>query len=258
VNRDKEVDPVSSKKYEPKKVYEPIKRCFEGHPPLALRDGLVIHGGSCISPAVTDADVYIGFDAGMKKTARLYPWTEGVEVPFPIPDGRSFKEMTHFDKLVDWTIGQLEAGRKVHCGCIGGHGRTGTFFAVLVNRMMDEKAAAAYVRQHYCSKAIETTEQITWLHQTYGIDTVDPRPHWHTTHGHANGSNRDWSTAKGVSKQKAFNYKTKTPDEGDEFWDLQAEQQVAKKIAEIKASATTGTPPKMTTSIWGTTRVTGT
>src|SRR3954469_14998814 len=23
---------MSSKKYEPKKVYEPIKRCFEGHP----------------------------------------------------------------------------------------------------------------------------------------------------------------------------------------------------------------------------------
>jgi hypothetical protein len=245
---------VSNKKYEPKKVYEPVKRCFEGHQPLALRDGLVIHGGSCISPAVTDADVYIGFDAGMKKTARLYPWTEGVEVSFPIPDGRSFKEMTHFDKLVDWTIEQLEAGRKVHCGCIGGHGRTGTFFAVLVNRMTGDKDSSAYVRQHYCAKAIETSAQIDWLFDTYGITRVEPRPHWHAAH--ANGSNRDWSAAKGVSKQKSFGYKM--VDGRDEYWERDAEMKVAQKVAEIKASATTGTPPKMTTSIWGTTRVTGT
>ena len=43
--------------------------CYQSHPALKLPGTeLVIYGGSCISPAVKDADVYIGFDAGMTFT----------------------------------------------------------------------------------------------------------------------------------------------------------------------------------------------
>ena len=45
--------------------------CYHSHPPLKLPGTeLVIYGGSCISPVVKDADVYIGFDAGMTFTER--------------------------------------------------------------------------------------------------------------------------------------------------------------------------------------------
>jgi protein-tyrosine phosphatase len=51
-----------------------------------------------------------------------------------------------FKKLVAWTRKQLEAGLKVHCGCMGGHGRTGTFLAALSSDF-GEKDAISHVRR---------------------------------------------------------------------------------------------------------------
>lgn len=51
-------------------------------------------------------------------------------------------------------------GHKVEVGCLGGHGRTGTALgclAVLTGARPDE--AVAWVRQSYCSMAVETPAQ---------------------------------------------------------------------------------------------------
>lgn len=145
------------------------KRCYESHPPLPLPGtDLVIYGGSCSNPVVTDADVYIGFDYSMKMTQRSWPWKKGTEFLFKITDMQAPDNADEFKKLVAWAKKQLEAGLKVHCGCIGGHGRTGTFLAALVSEF-GEKDAINYVRQNYCQKAVESTVQVDFLKKHFGI-----------------------------------------------------------------------------------------
>ena len=157
------------------KTWTPSPRCYASHPPLPLGGGgLVIHGGSCLDPAVIDADVYIGFDRGMRLTSRQYPWTPGHELLFTINDMQAPAKPGHFKKLVHWTADRLTDGLKVHCGCIGGHGRTGTFFAALVRVMLDEPDAIAYVRQHYCKKAVESAAQVAFLAEHFGVEGASP------------------------------------------------------------------------------------
>jgi hypothetical protein len=147
--------------------------CYDSHKPLKIGDtGLVVHGGSCSHPTVKDADVYIGFDGGMRMTAQHYPWTPGHEILYRITDMAAPLEITQFRKLVEWTAEQLKGGSKVHCGCIGGHGRTGTFLAALVTHMTGITDSIAYVRENYCKKAVETHEQITYLGKHFGVTSV--------------------------------------------------------------------------------------
>ena len=144
-------------------------RCYHKHPPLKLPGTeLVIYGGSCSSPAVHDADVYIGFDWAMKFTARHWPWRKGNEVLFEINDMCAPKSPKDFKALVAWTKTQLEEGKKVHCGCVGGHGRTGTFLAALCSEF-GEKDAIAYVRKNYCEKAVESSSQTQFLAEHFGV-----------------------------------------------------------------------------------------
>ena len=150
------------------------ERCFQKHPALKLPGSeLLIYGGSCSAPVVKDADVYIGFDEGsMRFTERSYPWKAGVEFLFKIGDMSTPEKPDEFKKLVSWTKTQLEAGKKVHCGCIGGHGRTGTFLAALCSEF-GEKDAITYVRKKYCQKAVESSSQVSFLHEHFGITKVD-------------------------------------------------------------------------------------
>jgi len=154
--------------------------CHESHKPMKLKNGLEIHGGSCFRPKVTDADVYIGFDGGMS-LGNAFPFDNGTEILFKISDGHAPRRVGEFKKLVTWTIAQLKAGKKVHAGCIGGHGRTGTFLAAIVAELDGEADPIAYVRTHYCSRAIETTEQVRFLVAHYGAARAEPRA---DTEGH--------------------------------------------------------------------------
>jgi hypothetical protein len=145
-------------------------RCYSKHPPLKIPGtDKVIYGGSCSTPAVHDADVYIGFAGDMRFTERNWPWKKGSEVLFRIPDMCAPEKPEEFKKLVNWTIKQLEAGLKVHCGCMGGHGRTGMFMSAIVAQMGGVKDATEYVRKNYCSKAVESNSQVEFLHKEYGI-----------------------------------------------------------------------------------------
>jgi hypothetical protein len=151
-------------------------RCYTGHPALPIPGtGLVVWGGSCLDPVVTDAEIYIGFDSGMKLTERQLPWTPGHEVRYLIQDQGIPNNPSNFMKLIEWTAARLEAGSKVHAGCVGGHGRTGLFFAALVKVMAGEPDAIAYVRQHYCRKAVESQRQVDFLVATFGITAAEPR-----------------------------------------------------------------------------------
>lgn len=139
-------------------------RCYETHPPLVIDEGLPpVYGGSCGHPAVADADVYIGFDGNMKQTYRSFPWKKGDEFLYHISDMSPPKDEASFVKMLKWVHAQLEAGAKVHAGCIGGHGRTGLFFAALRYHITGDENAIEYVREHYCKKAVESEKQVNFL-----------------------------------------------------------------------------------------------
>jgi hypothetical protein len=145
------------------------KRCYESHPPLPLPGTeLVVYGGSCSNPVVTDADVYIGFDSSMARTQRSWPWKKGMEFLFKITDMQAPDNAEEFKKLIAWSKKQIDEGKKLHAGCIGGHGRTGTFLAALVSEY-GEKDAISYVREHYCQKAVESSVQVDFLKKHFGI-----------------------------------------------------------------------------------------
>lgn len=148
------------------------ERCYHKHPALKLPGSdKVIYGGSCSHPIVKDADVYIGFTESMRFTERHWPWKKGNEVMFYIPDMGIPAKPEEFKKLVSWTVKQIEAGLKVHCGCMGGHGRTGTFLAA-VCATMGEPDAINYVRKNYCLKAVEATAQVDFLAKEFGVTKV--------------------------------------------------------------------------------------
>ena len=145
------------------------EKCYHSHPPLIV-GGFAIYGGSCISPAVEDADVYVGFDHGMAFTRSRFPWVPGDSFLFPIPNMGVPPSPVDTSDLVDWLWGEMQSGKRVHIGCIGGHGRTGVILSALVKRyggIGDD--STAYVRSNYCKKAVESQEQVDWLHKHFGV-----------------------------------------------------------------------------------------
>jgi protein-tyrosine phosphatase len=152
--------------------------CYENHPVLKFtgRNGkeYKIYGGSCAYPVVKDADVYIGFNHTVSNpNEKSLPWEDDykpvVIVNYPISDMKVPSDVQSFHKLVDWTCNQLQAGKKVHAGCMGGHGRTGMFLVAVVASMTGMIDAIQYVRKNYCYKAVETSEQIQFLVKEFGV-----------------------------------------------------------------------------------------
>lgn len=150
-----------------------VPMCYDTHPPLEF-GGLTVYGGSCSHPMVKDADVYIGFDYNVSGGTPRFPW-EGpmpVIIRYPVSDGSAPADPESFRKMVDWTLDQLKQGKKVHVGCIGGHGRTGTFLAALVAVHTGNTKAVEYVRENYCKSAVESTSQVNFLVKHYDQEEV--------------------------------------------------------------------------------------
>ena len=63
--------------------------------------------------------------------------------------------------VVNMVVAYLEEGLSVEIGCWGGHGRTGTFSALLLGAIekLDGAIAIVELRKRYCRHAIEGTEQ---------------------------------------------------------------------------------------------------
>jgi hypothetical protein len=89
------------------------------------------------------------------------PWDHAhlVWPDFGIPtDRRSVR--VHLIDLHD----RARSGEQVELGCLGGHGRTGTALAYLaVLSGLPAADAVAWVRANYCSEAIETPDQETFV-----------------------------------------------------------------------------------------------
>ena len=170
----------------------PAKRCYHDHPPLKLVDGdetFLIYGGSCSSPAVKDADVYLGLDAGMPERFHQ-PWKpegQSINARFKITDMGVPDSEFGFTQMLEWLNAHVRAGRKVHVGCIGGHGRTGFVFAALAAVYFGRKDAITYVRENYCPKAVESDRQVAWLHDKYGVEKAKPTKSYSSTNNGKGG-----------------------------------------------------------------------
>ena len=147
-------------------------RCYEKHPDMEITNTkgktFSITGGSCIYP-FSDYDIYVGFDYSMDISEQHYPWNEGQEIMFHIKDQHAPDDIGEFRKLIDWLQKQLQSKKKIHLGCIGGHGRTGLVLCALYTQMSKEKDAIQYVRKNYCKKAVESREQINFLRKYYKV-----------------------------------------------------------------------------------------
>lgn len=174
----------------------PYKRCYESHKPLVLGEGIQVYGGSCGSPIITDADVYVGFDLSMKRSDKSFPWEPGESFLYYIPDMHAPSDPGSFIKLVDWLVVQLTAQKKVHLGCIGGHGRTGTVLSALASVMLGEKEAIDYVRQNYCPKAVESEAQVKFLMKHFGVLWASPTKAHHSGSGHTSKKEKHVSDDK--------------------------------------------------------------
>lgn len=183
--------------------------CYYTHPALKFtaEDGVEyeIYGGSGTNPIVLDAQVYIGFGTDAINPNMTYPWMPGYKpvtvIHYPIVDMEAPKNAKSFRKLVDWTCQQLREGRKVHAGCMGGHGRTGTFLAAVVSVMTGMADPIGYVRKNYCKKAVETYSQIKFLQEHYACAGAEITKKFATatTVGAATGSYWDNSPGGGVN-----------------------------------------------------------
>lgn len=84
------------------------------------------------------------------------------------------------DFWVDLLLDLADFGRKreepldVLVACDGGHGRTGMVLSILaVLTGATDGDPVAFVRQHYCEKAVETYEQIDYIKEITGVGVTE-------------------------------------------------------------------------------------
>jgi hypothetical protein len=124
--------------------------------PVVLPDGtrLTAVSFNAVAPYERDHDP----DYGLYLDPRWQPpWDHGhVEWPdFGVP--ASAEAVAGELKAV---LRRARSGEDIEVGCLGGHGRTGTALACLAVLSGHPAAGAvAWVRSHYCAKAVETPEQ---------------------------------------------------------------------------------------------------
>lgn len=212
-------------------------RCFHSHKPLKIvvKDKeYLIYGGSCSEPVVKDADIYVGFELGMKSSPKAYPWSGGASFTFHIQDGSVPTSVEDTKHLLKYLSDNLIEGKKIHIGCIGGHGRTGTILAALVTYMTGNKDSIEYVRTNYCEKAVESITQVNWLNKHFGIEKAKP--------------SKDYM-GLGASNTFGSLSKTKGVSKGGKTY---SEMNVSKEVASAGYTLfETVKPVKVKGSIWG-------
>lgn len=148
------------------------EKCADTHPGLQLTgvDGQThfIYGGAAAKPVKDDCALYVSLDQSTTHMARAYPWNNGPTfVHFPIYDFGVPEDPEEFKRLAVYVASRVPTG--VHVGCQGGHGRTGMLLVAVTRLYTGEADAIAYVRQHYCKKAVESDVQSRFLETHFGV-----------------------------------------------------------------------------------------
>lgn len=205
------------------------KSCYQSHPALVLGE-FKVYGGSCLYPIVKDADIYVGLADSMEANTMSFPWVEGHAFFYSIRDRKAPVNAENFVAMVDWLVEQIKAGKKVHAGCFGGHGRTGLLLSALVSRLTEEEDAIGYVRKNYCTKAVESPTQVKFLVEHFGVkkvggsDSGKYRSGKKTYHEAENLDDLPVITGGGLTRivgpgNRKTVYETPAPGTGGSIWD---------------------------------------
>lgn len=157
----------------------PLGRCHEKHPELKIGGGVFV-GAACGSPR-PGFNIYVGLDWGMTLVDPKWPWAKPVEgapeheLQYEITDHSVPKTPKVFREMVMWLCSQLELGKRIHVGCIGGHGRTGLLLAAVVAELKMTDDPIKWVRENHCEKAVESISQVEYLVKHHGAKTAKPR-----------------------------------------------------------------------------------
>jgi len=111
------------------------------------------------------------------------PKEEGVLWPFVAADWPDMGVLPANEQsaLLDFTIKNIKAGKRVEIACMGGHGRTGTLLAMLrvLLGKMEPKEAIESLRADYCNKVVEGSKQIEAVYKLAGVpfkEDTAPKP----------------------------------------------------------------------------------
>jgi len=104
-----------------------------------------------------DYAVYLHGGWSASSIATFVPWEDY---------GTPYVPWAAVREVVEGFYARAKRGERVEVGCMGGHGRTGTFLAAVVmlaDPNMTPEGAVSWVRSHYCHKAVEDASQEYWL-----------------------------------------------------------------------------------------------
>jgi len=148
-----------------------LKPCV--HKPIVLPDGGVITGGTSAinitecSMLVLHAWAYMPDTVIIDSYGILSNRRRRV-IFYPIEDRFAPKNPQSFNKLLKEIHRHLSKKKHVHIQCFGGHGRTGLTIACILGKFYGIKDPVRYVRENYCSKAVETFVQHKFISSITG------------------------------------------------------------------------------------------
>lgn len=161
------------------KVFIPQgQRCHETHPDLKIGGGTLVGGNCRDHKRHSNVALYVALDSSQR-----HPDFDPKQPPahcvyYPIQNMKVPGNPAKFHDLVNLIISTLAQGKKVHVGCIGGHGRTGLVIAAVVAKLGIDHDAIGWTRENYCKNAIETKAQENFVVVHFGakMPPVDSLP----------------------------------------------------------------------------------
>jgi hypothetical protein len=154
--------------------------CVHALDQYTLSDGSVVYLSGAFDERFRDWSPDVGFyldgkwDDVSTSFSYLIPWQD---YGLPLPD------MATVIRYARSVIEHCDNGETVEIGCLGSHGRTGTFVAVLEivasNGNLSARDAIAKVRAEHCFKCVETEMQewyVKAIRATIRGETLPKRP----------------------------------------------------------------------------------
>jgi len=160
-------------------MFTPKFACHETHKAVTIAPGTAkVRGGNARRPEA-GYQVYADLDTlGNPAETAQAPWRVkdgALKVRYYIPNYHTPKDPHSFKAFVAWLCTQVQEGKQVHIGCIGGHGRTGLVIAAMRSVLAHDKEAILWTRKNHCKKAVETDEQVAFLVKHFGCTSVSSR-----------------------------------------------------------------------------------
>jgi len=149
---------------------DPRRTCPHRSQAVEYPDGTTVYASASafhwIDPFRPAPDVGLWLDESWAEHGEVIDW----------PDGGAPRDWDDARARIRQAFADAGAGARVEVGCIAAHGRTGTVLAcmaILAGVPADQ--AIEWVRDHYCSKAVETGPQERWIE--WFAESLSPEAH---------------------------------------------------------------------------------